>query len=122
MIEAIADMPPGTYGFRASGDVTAQDYRDVVLPRLRAVLDAGERLRVLVAVGTFHEGSDAVWEALKLDVELGVRHRQAWEREAVVSDIGWVRRATELFSWMMPGEIRAFPEDDLETAKAWLTG
>jgi SpoIIAA-like len=120
MIETVPDMPAGTYGFRAFGDITAQDYRDVILPPLRAAVDAGEKLRILVAVGPFHEGSDAIWEALKLDVELGIRHREAWEREAVVSDIAWVRRATGLFSWMMPGEIRAFAEDDLEAAKVWL--
>jgi hypothetical protein len=121
MIETIPNMPPGTFGFRAHGNITPQDYRDVVLPPLRAAVEAGQRLRVLVAVGPeFHEEPTAVWEALKADVELGVRHRQAWERVAVVSDMGWVRKASELFAWMMPGELRAFGEDELETARTWL--
>lgn len=121
MIETIPNMPPGTFGFRAHGHITPQDYRDVVLPPLRTAVAAGEQLRVLVAVGPeFREEPAAAWEALKADVELGVRHRQAWERVAVVSDMSWVRRASELFAWMMPGELRAFPEHELETAKVWL--
>jgi hypothetical protein len=120
VIDAIPDMPAGTFGFRASGQITPQDYRDVVLPPLRAAVENGEKLRVLVAVSEFREGPTAVWEDLKADVELGIRHRQAWERVAVVSDMGWVRKASELFAWMMPGELRAFGEDELEAAKAWL--
>lgn len=117
----LPDMPPGTFGFRASGRISSKDYRDVVLPPLRAAVESGERLRVLVAVGPdFREELAAVWEGLKVDVELGIRHRQAWEREAVVSDIGWVRRASELSAWMMPGELRVFPEHELGRAKAWL--
>ena len=62
----------------------------------------------------------AAWEALKADVELGVRHREAWERVAVVSDLGWMRRASEMFAWMMPGELRVFVEGELDAAQAWL--
>ncbi|MGA9876620.1 MAG: STAS/SEC14 domain-containing protein [Solirubrobacteraceae bacterium] len=122
MIETIANMPDGIFGFRAHGNITPQDYRDVMLPPLRAAVEAGEQLRVLIAVGPeFREEPAAIWEALKADVELGLRHRQAWERVAVVSDMGWVRRASELFAWMMPGEIRAFQEPELESAKTWLS-
>ena len=62
----------------------------------------------------------AVWEDLKLEVDLGIRHRDVWERIAVVTDLGWLWRAFELFSWMVPGEMRLFRESELEQAKAWL--
>jgi hypothetical protein len=29
-------------------------------------------------------------------------------------------RATKLFAWMIPGEARVFPRDELEQAKAWV--
>jgi SpoIIAA-like len=121
MIETIPDMPAGTFGFRAHGNIAPQDYRDVVLPPLRGAVQTDEQLRVLIAVGPeFREEPATIWEALKADVELGIRHRQAWQRVAVVSDMGWVRRASELFAWMMPGELRAFSEHELEAAKGWL--
>ncbi len=121
MIETLANMPDGTFGFRVRGDITQDDFTDVVLPPLREALADGEQLRVVVAVGPdFHEEAGAVWAGFKADVELGVRHRTAWERVAVVSDIGWVLQATKLFAWMMPGEVRTFPEKQLRGAMDWV--
>jgi hypothetical protein len=55
-----------------------------------------------------------------LRFDLGVRHHEAWIRSAIVNDIHWMARATKLFAWMIPGEARAFPRAELETAKAWV--
>jgi hypothetical protein len=51
MIDAIPDMPPGAFGFRVQGQIVPLDYRDVMLPPLRAAVEKGEGLRVLVAIG-----------------------------------------------------------------------
>jgi hypothetical protein len=121
VVEVIPDMPPGTLGFRVSGRLTREDYADVLVPPLRKAIEAGERLRVLYAIGPgLHMEPAAVWEDLKVDVELGIRHRDAWERIAVVTDLDWLWRAFELFSWMVPGEMRLFREGDFEQARAWL--
>ena len=123
MVELIPGMPPGTLGFRVSGRLTREDYVDVLVPPLRRAVEAGERLRVLYAIGPeLHMEPAAVWEDLKVEVDLGIRHRDAWERIAVVTDIDWLWRAFELFSWMVPGEMRLFRERELEQAKAWLAG
>jgi hypothetical protein len=114
-------MPPGTLGFRISGHLTREDYADVLVPPLRGAIRAGRRLRVLFAVGPeLHMERGAIWEDLKAEVELGIRHRDAWERTAVVTDLDWLRRAFELAAWMIPGDARLFRETELEQAKAWL--
>jgi hypothetical protein len=121
MVEVIADMPPGTLGFRVAGRLTREDYVEVLVPPLREAVEAGERLRVLYAIGPeLHMEPAAVWEDLKLEIDLGIKHRDAWERIAVVTDLDWLWRAFELFSWMVPGEMRLFHESELEQAKAWL--
>jgi hypothetical protein len=51
MIETIPNMPAGTFRFRVHGQIAPQDYRDVVLPPLRAAVENGEGLRVRVAIG-----------------------------------------------------------------------
>jgi hypothetical protein len=51
---------------------------------------------------------------------LGIKHRDAWERIAVVTDIEWLWRAFELFAWMVPGEMCLFRESEFEHAKTWL--
>jgi SpoIIAA-like len=121
MVQPITDMPPGTLGFQLSGHLTREDYK-VLVPPLRKAVEAGERLRVLYAIGPgLHMEPGAVWEDLKLDVQLGIKHRDAWERVAVVTDLNWLWRAFDLFSWMVPGEMRLFHESELEQSKTWLS-
>ncbi|MEA2148944.1 MAG: hypothetical protein QOD69_774 [Solirubrobacteraceae bacterium] len=122
MVEMISDMPPGTLGFRVSGRLTREDYVNVLVPPLRETVQAGERLRVLYAIGPLHMEPAALWEDFKVEVEYGMKHRDAWERIAVVSDLDWLWRAFQLFSWMVPGEMRLFRESELEQAKPWLAG
>jgi hypothetical protein len=122
MVEQVPDMPPGTLGFRVSGRLHREDYVQVLVPPLRRAVEAGERLRVLYAIGPdLHIEPGALWEDIKLELELGIRHRDIWERIAVVTDMDWLWRAFALFSWMVPGEMRLFHESDLEVAKAWLS-
>jgi hypothetical protein len=121
MVQLITGMPPGTLGFQLSGHLTREDY-NLLVPPLRTAVEAGERLRVLYAIGPeLHMEPGAMWEDLKLEVELGIRHNDAWERVAVVTDLGWLWRAFDLFSWMVPGELRLFHESELEQSKTWLT-
>jgi hypothetical protein len=102
MVDVIADMPPV----------------DMRVPPLREAVKTGQRLRVLYAIGPeIHVEPGAVWKDLKVEAELGIKHRDAWERIAVVSDLSWLWRAFELFSWMVPGEMRVFRENEFEQAK-----
>lgn len=122
MIELIADMPPGTVGFRVAGEVEREDYDKVLAPELRRALAAG-RMRTLYVIETLDKMEPAaLWADTRLGLDLGVRHRDAWVRSAIVTDIHWLVRATELFAWMFPGEVRVFPLAELEQAKAWIAG
>jgi hypothetical protein len=121
MVGVIPDMPPGTPGIRVSGRLTRDHYVDVLVPPLREAVEAGQRLRVLYAIGPeIHMEPGAVGEDLRVEAELGIKHRDAWARIAVVSDLSWLWRAFELFSWMVPGEMRLLRKSELEQAKTWL--
>jgi hypothetical protein len=120
VLESVPDMPPGTLGFKASGEITAENLEEVALEPLRAKAEAGEKLRVLTLVDHLHEDPRAIWETIKADAEFGLLKRDSWQRTAVVSDVGWAQRLTKLFGWAVPGELRVFEESELEAAKAWL--
>jgi hypothetical protein len=122
MIELITDMPPGTVGFRVAGEVEREDYDNVLAPELRRALAAGP-MRTLYVIETLDKMEPAaLWADTRLGFDLGVRHRDAWVRSAIVTDIDWMVRATKLFAWMIPGEVRVFPLAELEQAKAWIAG
>jgi SpoIIAA-like len=123
VIEQLTDMPPGTIGFRAAGEIEREDYDDVLVPQLRRALEAGGGLRTLYLIEDLDEiEPGALWADTKLGFDLGVRHHEAWIRSAIVTDIHWMARATKLFAWMIPGEASVFPRDELEQAKTWVAG
>ena len=120
-LERLTDMPPGPIGFRAAGEIEREDYDEVLVPELRRALEAGGGLRTLYLIEDLDEiEPGALWADTKLGFDLGVRHHEAWIRSAIVTDIHWMARATKLFAWMIPGEARVFPRDELEQAKTWV--
>ena len=123
MIERLEDMPPGTLGFRAAGEIERDDYDEVLVPALRRAVESGGGLRTLYVIEDLDEiEPGALWADSKLGFDLGVRHHDAWVRSAIVTDIAWMARATKLFAWMMPGEARVFPRAELDQAKVWVAG
>jgi len=122
MIERLDGMPPGTVGFRVAGEVERGDYDNVLTPELNRALEAGP-LRTLYVIETLDEMEPAaLWADTKLGFDVGIRHRDAWVRSAIVTDINWMAQATKLFAWMIPGEVRVFPLTELAQAKAWILG
>jgi SpoIIAA-like len=79
VIERLTDMPPGTIGFRAAGEIEREDYDEVLVPELRRALEAGGGLRTLYLIEDLDEiEPGALWADTKLGFDLGVRHHEAW--------------------------------------------
>jgi hypothetical protein len=51
---------------------------------------------------------------------MGLHHFKAWKRTALVTDIGWMIHATDLFGWLTPGETKTFSLDEQEQAIRWV--
>jgi SpoIIAA-like len=123
MIERLTDMPPGTLGFRVTGEVERKDYDEVLTPELMRAIESGTPLRTLYVIESLKEMEPAaLWADAKVGFNLGIRHHEAWRRSAIVTDLAWLVRATKLFAWMIPGEARVFPLASLDDAKAWVAG
>ena len=123
MIERLADMPAGTLGFRAKGEIEREDYEKVLVPELHRALEGGGTLRMLYVIEDLDKiDPGAMWEDSKLGFDLLARHRHALVRSAIVTDIEWMARATRMFAWMVPGEAGVFGLAELEQAKAWVAG
>jgi stage II sporulation SpoAA-like protein len=118
VIKVIEDMPVGTIGLEASGKVTEEDYRDVLVPTVDAALAAGKVRLMYVLSDEFSYSPGAVWA----DTRLWFKDLKGWERVAIVSDADWLENAVKAFGWMMPGEVKVFECDDVRDAKGWLVG
>jgi hypothetical protein len=116
MLRPIDDLPDGVIGFEASGELHAADYRDTLLPAVEAVLERGDKVRIVLVFESFDGVSGgAMWQ----DLKLGVGHLTGWKRIALVSDIEWMKHLTSLFGWMTPGEVRQFGLSQQADAVAW---
>jgi hypothetical protein len=118
MLRPMNDMPTGTVGFEAVGEVDDDDREDVVEPVLRADIAAGRNVRLLYLFGP--SADDIEGDAVKADTGFRARHATHFERVAVVSDESWIKPALRALSFLMPGRARGFAVRDLPAAKTWL--
>ena len=117
MIRLLGDMPAGVLGLEAVDDVEEEDYTDVLIPAVEAAIAEHGKVRIVYVLGPEfdeYEG-EAVWQ----DLKLGVSHPAAFERIAVVTDARWAGPAIKIFSVLWPGQARAFPLAEIESATRW---
>jgi SpoIIAA-like len=118
MLRRMNDMPSGTLGFEAVGDVEDDDWDEVVGPVLRSEIAAGRKVRLLYLFGL--AADDIEDDAIKADTGFRARHAKDFERVAVVTDESWINPALRALSFLMPGAARGFAVHDLPAAKTWL--
>jgi SpoIIAA-like len=83
LIENVADLPPGTLGFRATGKITSDECRQLMEP-IYAALERGEKLNIYFELADEFHGLDlgALWQDLKAAGSVGLKHRCSWQRMA----------------------------------------
>lgn len=116
MIERI-DAPDGVLAFRAVGKISKSDYNDVFEPAIEAMIAERGEVRIVYVLGDEFEGYSvaAGWE----DTKLGIEHRSAWKRCAIVTSHDWIRHGVAMFRWMFPGELKVFAASDVTGAIEW---
>lgn len=118
MMERIPDLPNNVLGFRASGAVSGGDYKTVVVPAIETASKASETLRLLYVIPNDCTGfsAEAMWE----DTKVVVGHVKQLEKVALVSDQELLRDSIRLLEQLMPGELKAFPQEEEAAAGAWV--
>src|SRR6476620_2003213 len=96
MLKRMTDVPAGTYGFEAIGEVEDDDWERAVEPVLRQAIADGQKIRLLYLFGP--QAHDLEGDAVTADAGFRARHATAFERVAVVSDEDWLRPAMRALS------------------------
>ena len=117
-LRRIDDMPAGTIGFEAIGEVEDDDWEKQVEPLLRSEMGEGQKIRLLYLLGP--EAREVEGDAMTADTGFRARFATSFERVAVVSDESWMRPAMRTLSFLLPGRAKAFPVAELDAAKAWV--
>lgn len=118
MLEIIAGLPDNVLGVKASGEITAEDYRTVLVPAVEKALEGEGKLRMLLVYGEDVTGlsAGAAWQ----DTKVGLGHYTRWEKVGVVTNRDWLRHSVDIFGYLIPGEIKAFTTEEESDARKWI--
>ncbi len=117
MITLVDNLPPNMVGFKATGNVTEEDFTNVVMPKVKEAIEKNNELNYLLILET--PIKNFTMGAWLQDAVMGLKHLFKWRRAAIVTDEEGIKTFTGIFSMVMPGEFKAFEHKDLQTAIYW---
>ncbi|MBN1395288.1 MAG: STAS/SEC14 domain-containing protein [Pirellulales bacterium] len=119
MIEVLPQSEGNMLVVKATKKLTNQDYKDVMIPRLEAIIREYGRARFILDLSHDFHGweASAMWD----DVRFGVAHRNSFERMAIVGGPKCAEWGTKLAKLIMNGEIRYFPPEKYDEAYEWVS-
>jgi hypothetical protein len=117
MIESIPNLPDHVLGFTASGKVTGIDYESTIIPAVEELLKSHPKINLVYHIREDFKGYDAaaVWD----DAKIGLKHLTSWNRIAVVTDVSWIQTGVKAVGFLMPCEVKLYPNTHLDEAIAW---
>lgn len=118
MISISADSGGNIVVLEALGKLTDSDYREILIPRLEAIIREHGKARVLFNMGDNFHGWEpaAAWD----DARFGLAHRNDFEKFAIVGGPKWVEWGMKLGALFMSGETRSFDSRHLHEGLAWI--
>ena len=119
MIEVMRESDGLILGVRATGKLTARDYRDVLVPAVRTLLDRFGKLKVLLLIEEPFDG----WtlRAAGINTLFDIKHRNDFDKVAVVGAPRWEQWCVNLAAApLMSGELRTYDRECTDTAWQWV--
>ncbi|QSW89251.1 STAS/SEC14 domain-containing protein [Flavobacterium endoglycinae] len=114
----IIDAPANTAAFRAVGEVTADDYKNVLVPEVTKLVEKINEINFLFLIDTeIKNFTAAAWME---DALLGLKNLGKWNRAAIVTDSEKAISFTNSFSYFVPGEFKGFKKDAFQQALNWV--
>jgi len=119
MIVELGGFADDIVAVQAQGQVTGDDYTETLVPAVERRLERFDKVRLLYQIGPDFKRftTTALWE----DTRVGLHHLHAFERIAVVTDTGWIGKLVKTIAPTMPGKLRCFSLDEIDTATTWIS-
>ncbi|MGN6179891.1 MAG: STAS/SEC14 domain-containing protein [Mucilaginibacter sp.] len=119
MLSLIDDLPETVLGIAADGQVTGEEYENVLMPAMEGRFLHINKLNILFLLKSGFSGFTL--PAVIDDAKIGLKYIRQWGKVAVVSDHHLINGYTRLISHLLPMEIKVFNSAELAEAKAWIT-
>ena len=117
MIEIRPESDASTLAVVASDKLTADDYEVVFMPALEERIERFGRARAVIAFDDDFHGWElgALWD----DAKFGLKHRNHFDKVAVVGAPRWVQWSARLGELFMHGEVKTFTPTEYTDAVLW---
>jgi hypothetical protein len=119
MYQILDDVPANVVGVRAVGNITKEDFENVLLPAFEDLAKRTGQVNFLQLLDT--DIKNFTLGAWIDDMKAGLKHFTKWNKVAIVSDQKGVNKFSDLFSYVAPGEFKGFPIAEYEEAKKWVS-
>jgi hypothetical protein len=117
MITFIENLPDNMVGFKATGEVDERDFTEVVMPKVKELVERNGKLNYMLVLDTSIKNfSLGAWFK---DATMGIKFITKWNKAAIVTDVDGIITFTDVFSFLSPGEFKGFERKDLQTAIDW---
>ncbi|MDP5200334.1 STAS/SEC14 domain-containing protein [Flavobacterium sp. DG2-3] len=114
----IIDGPENTAAFRAVGVITAEDYKNVLVPEVTRLVKKINEINFLLLIDT--EIKNFTASAWMEDALFGLKNLGKWNRAAIVTDYEKAITFTKGFGYLVPGEFKGFKRDAISQALKWV--
>ena len=118
MLKLIESLPDNVLGVTAAGKITSEDYSTVLIPAILEKLKTNKRINMFYHLGSTFDGFSL--GAMLDDAEIGIKHLDAWDKIAIVSDHEMINSMAKFFGHLIPCEVRIFKNAEIEEATKWI--
>ena len=118
MIEILPESQGNLIAVKASGKVTDQDYKEILIPKADRVLAENDRANFLFWLSDQFEGFElgAAWD----DIKYASGHHDKFDKVALVGGPRWVEWTSKIFGPMLKAEVKHFEEVQIVEAWSWI--
>jgi hypothetical protein len=116
MIEQLQSDSPKVLGFKMSGQLHDEDYKQFV-PLVDDAIAKGGKVRILAQ---FHDFKGWDLHALWDDIKFSTTHCTKIDRIALVGEKTWEKWMAKVCKPFTLAKIRYFDAAEIDSAKAWL--
>jgi len=118
MLKLIEGLPYNVLDVSAEGQITKEDYENVLFPAIKEKLKTNKTIKMLYRLGKTVDGF--CLGAMLDDAKIGIKHFSVWEKIAIVSDHEKINAMTKFFGHLIPCEIRIFKNTEIKYARRWI--
>lgn len=120
MITIRPETEGSTLVIEAAGKLTTKDYEETFIPKLNELIQKHGKIKIVFYLNETFDGweLEAMWD----DAKFGLRHRDDFERIALVGGPRWVAWLTRLSSNFLHCELKVYDGAAMKEAVDWAKG